>query len=368
MNVRDIKIFAGIRQFTDWWAGELRILVPRSMENWIGGGPAQVILRMGEKQTRLLLRENGEEQDLGECDLLDGGSDNFEQLRELIAQQIPKDATVQIELAEHRALTREAFLPIATEHTLNQVIGFEMDRLTPFTASQVGYTCRILERMPEQNKIRVELNIVRRDYLNDLLAGVLQLGLAVNAVYLGQQNSRVYESRDNLLPADMQPEVEPLWSNRNRSLLAVLLLLIGLTLVFPIYRQVSSIEQLETEIASVSKNAGVVGHKKRLLIAHLEGREILVNKKNNRSAKLENIRKLTELLPDNTWVSKLTIDDENISMQGESLKSSDLIEMLEQEKLFKNVEFVSPVTINRSSNMERYEIRLQLAENDGGEN
>lgn len=381
-NFNELKIREGIERFFVWWGTELRALVPRSVENWMGDDSAHVIVRIDRNQAQVMLCAEGREQVLGDCDLARDAEPDFDHLRNIVAQSVPEGARVEIELSARQVLSSEVFLPLATEPTLNEVIRFEMDRFTPFAAEQIGYTCRILERIPERDKLKVELNVVRRDYLTDLLDQLSQLGLSVSAVYPEHQSDRgsrksgadpgnpgsatnrteprAEPPRLNLLPIDLQPASVPLWDKTSKNLLAVLLLLLGLTIIAPIYWQTKRIAHLEAEIAAISTAAASAGGKQRLLLAHLEGQELLANKKNQQPAKLENIRELTELLPSTTWVSKLVIDDSDISIQGESSKSSDLIGILEQTRRFKNVEFASPVTRSRSSNMERYEIRMQL--------
>jgi general secretion pathway protein L len=76
--------------------------------------------------------------------------------------------------------------------------------------------------------------------------------------------------------------------------------------------------------------------------------------------KLQVIQELTQLFPDNTWASKLSLAGVVVSVVGESDKASDLIERLDQSSLFQNVKFDSPVTRNPKSNRDRYEIRMEL--------
>jgi cysteinyl-tRNA synthetase len=47
-------------------------------------------------------------------------------------------------------LVRRFRLPAATAENLFQVAGFELDRLTPFTAAQVYYHVRVIERLVDR--------------------------------------------------------------------------------------------------------------------------------------------------------------------------------------------------------------------------
>ena len=66
-------------------------------------------------------------------------------------------------------------------------------------------------------------------------------------------------------------------------------------------------------------------------------------------------------MPDNTWVSRMRVDNDKVTLQGESGKASDLIELLEQSDILKNVRFKSSITYNRRTQDEMYEIEAELA-------
>ena len=364
MNLSHLEIFSGCKQFADWWGKELQSLVPRSVKNWMAEDVAQVLVEIEDDQARLYLCSANQREQLGQFDSVIDSEENIGPLRAsittAIATQSAKSVTTVVKLSDAHTLRREVFLPLATESTLDEVLRFEMDRLTPFKADQVAYACRVLDRAPEREKLKAELTLIRRDYLTKLLDRMSELGLSISAVYARRELEGTGISPQNLLPDDLKPAMDPLWSSRNRVLGVVLAMALFVTVTFPIYRQTANIELLQAEIAAISPEAKRASEKQQLLVTLLEGQEVLVNKKNQSPAKLEIIRALTEFLPDNTSVSKLEINDKTVSVRGESLKASVLIETLEQINLFKNVEFGSPVTRNASTGMERYEIQLQL--------
>jgi general secretion pathway protein L len=67
------------------------------------------------------------------------------------------------------------------------------------------------------------------------------------------------------------------------------------------------------------------------------------------------LRELTELLPNNTWLSTVSIDGKGIELTGQAAASSDLIPILENSPRFERVEFASPVT--RGRDKEQFRIR-----------
>ena len=357
--------------FLVWWAGELKTLMPRTVNQWFADDPVRVVLRVGEQLTQVIIHSDEKTEILGEYSSDEDANEQFLSLAELIKQKVPEQATVEMELPEDHLLRHQVLLPQTVEPTLSDVLRFEIDRLTPFNDDQIGYTWRVVQRIPEQDKLKVELIVVRRDYLTKLIAQASVLGLKVNAAYpvgaRGEEEGKHANSKldarllGNMLPQALLPESEALWNRRNKRLLSLALLLSSAIIIYPISMQCTLIEQLEIDIKTISHTAHVAGEKRRLLVAYLDGHELVVGKKNNSPAKIEIIKKLTEYLPDNTWVSRLVIDDESVLLKGESLKSSGLIETLDHVEFFENVEFVSPVIRNASTNLERYEIRLMLS-------
>jgi general secretion pathway protein L len=370
MNIRDLKLLHRGNVFFGWWARELRSLVPRAVEEWFVSDVTRIVVRVDERLAQVIACSSNETEVLGEYSLNGDVSEEFLRLGELIKRRVPEQTKVEIELSEDQLLRHQILLPLAVEPTLNEVLRFEMDRLTPFNATQIGYTWRLIERIVERDKLKVELVIVKRDYLSQLLARGTQLGLSVGAVYPtatgGEAKERaLYNSdrpRENLLPDSLQAASEALWSPSNKRLLIAALLLFSTIIIYPISRQNGLIEELETEIDLISGAAQVAGEKQRLLAAYLDGYELVVSKKNKGPAKIEIIKRLTEYLPNNTWVSRLVADGESVLLKGESLKSSGLIETLDEAEIFENVEFVSPVIRNSTTNLDRYEIRLRLTE------
>lgn len=359
-----------LARFFAWWGAELRALAPAGLERRLGGEQTEVRATVVDQRLLLTLTLTEADQPaiLGELDLAgDSREAKAQALRDVISKRAPAGASLRVELSGAQVLSRDVFLPLATEHNLAQVLQFEMDRLTPFTAGQVGCSYRIVERLPARDRIKVRLDVVPRVYLLGLLEQLSPLGLTVSGVYIADAGGKHTGQSLNVLPEELRPVPDPLWNRKNRNLLLALLALLAIAMVLPGYWQNRQIARLEAEIASISADAARAAERQRLLAAHLEGQQVLSEKKNSQLAKLETIRTLTELLPSTTWVSKLTIDQDQVSIHGESSKSSDLIGILEQNEYFRNVEFTSPVTRSRASDKERYQIRLQLLGLAGGD-
>jgi general secretion pathway protein L len=74
---------------------------------------------------------------------------------------------------------------------------------------------------------------------------------------------------------------------------------------------------------------------------------------------------LSSLIKDDTWLSYAQYSDGHIQIQGESPAASTLIAVLEASELFANARFASPVTQDRISKLERFQITVDVAKAGG---
>ena len=75
-------------------------------------------------------------------------------------------------------LERPVDLPLAAEHELDRVIGFELDRLTPFAAVDAIWHAEVMGRDPAQRRLSVRLSLVPRRALAVYLDWMTRANLA----------------------------------------------------------------------------------------------------------------------------------------------------------------------------------------------
>jgi general secretion pathway protein L len=141
-----------------WWKQQMRDLVPASLRlsspTW---RRALVIVadKSDDATADLFLLGRGGETALGRHDLMGTG------LRDTL-QRLPARCRLAavLRIAPDLFLERDAVVPMAAERELKRVIGYEMDRLTPFQAGEVCWTCRITKRDTERSRLHVRVTIV----------------------------------------------------------------------------------------------------------------------------------------------------------------------------------------------------------------
>ena len=126
--------------FLAWWGGELRALLPASTQQALAGGADWHLLeRRGDTWQ---LRRAGESEALAKWSDADDPAMQQQALRQALAAVDPQDLRLALCLPAGAGLRRTLALPLAARDNLAQVVGFEIDRQTPFRAVQVSMDVR----------------------------------------------------------------------------------------------------------------------------------------------------------------------------------------------------------------------------------
>jgi len=116
-------------------------------------------------------------------------------------------------LPRDKVLMQPVYLPLAAEENLRSALGYEMDRLIPFSADAVYYDYYILKRFPAKNQIYLILVAAKKEvvdhYLNLLKGiGVRPRGIEITSTAL----FNVYKSEQN--GADKLIQID--WLQQNK--------------------------------------------------------------------------------------------------------------------------------------------------------
>jgi general secretion pathway protein L len=269
----------------------------------------------------------------------------------------------RIALPPGQALVRRVTMPAATEENLATVLGFEMDRLTPFRADEVYYDHRVLARDAAAGSITVLLAVARREVVEERLARARALGLSVQGVSVGEESPRSGPPLD-LLPGEERGEREgPNERLAKRGLAAAVVLLLLVALLLPAYRKQREVHAIKPALdkahAEAQATDALIGELDRLVADH----NFLLGRRHATYPTLAYVEEITRLLPDNTWLQQLEIKQtgkaREVVISGETVSSSKLIEILEQSRLLRNATPRGTVTRGTQPGTERFVIAAE---------
>lgn len=334
------------------WQSALLDCMPAPIRRWIALRHPRLVVQPHGDDAELLLQVGAERESVGGLDLRTGGP-----LTAVLAHP-PKQGWREtwLELPAEQVLLRGAVLPAQVRDNLHQVLAYEIDRLTPFAATEVYYDARILGPLARGTKLDVELAVCRRDGVTDWLERLREgRSPASRLVWAGAWPDA------NLLPRDERPRKSRFGSLLTQLLVAAVLLLAVAALVSPLWQQQRKLEALEDESRRVRAAAVEVEQvREELERARLGSVEVL-NRKREQPRMTDLLRELTDLLPDGTWVQTLNVRDSEVDIRGESNQATALIGMLESGPGIDAVRFRSPVMQVASTGQERFHISFEYS-------
>lgn len=346
------RVLAG---FWSWWSGELLAAAPESFRNFIAEHNQRIVVTVEETDFVLTKCGPSTQQDIGRIPVTTSGNEDLQfpdRIREIILC-LPPD----------KVLTSSMTFPLATEENMYAVLGFEMDRQTPFSVDQVYYDYRVTERSSANRTITLDLVVTPRKLLQQLLDALSRVGIHPDVVTTqGQESTTLLPV--NLLPKPGRPTRRVIVHRLNTTLAAICALLLLTALALPLIKKQQQIRQIEPQLTAALAAAGDGIELRQQVEKLTTGSEFLVQKKRSTVSVLQIIAEISRILPDSTWLSKLDIHATEIQIQGQSSAAATLIQLLESSSLLRNARFRSPVVQVPRTSMERFHISVELETED----
>lgn len=348
-------------RFWRWWAGEMARMVPERFASL--GGASRVPQLAVEGDDVVLVEPKPAEGVQARVSVAQDAGRAQASLRTLLGRAGETRSRARVLLGPGEALVRRATMPAATEENLGQVLGFEMDRLTPFRAEEVYFDYRVIGRDAAAGTIQVLIALARRDLVDARVERLRALGLTVEGVN-AREDALHGAAPLNLMPAEARGGREaPAERAAKRGLLGVVVVLLVVVLAYPPWSKREAIKALHPVEAKAQAEAQVVGRLSQELERLVGEYNFLLARKHGSPPMLAYIEEISRLLPDNTWVQQLDIKTagkaRELQIQGETASSSKLIEILEQSTLLQNAAPRGTVTRGSLPGTERFAIAAE---------
>ncbi|HAO33886.1 MAG TPA: PilN domain-containing protein [Candidatus Competibacter sp.] len=336
--------------FWIWWREGLLAWLPLATRRWLAGSSRRLVVALDGGEWALARDEAGQIQEL---ERLDRTAPDWSAAAKWFKTEKPQQLVVRF--PADQALIRGLSLPLAAEKNPRQVAGFEMDRLTPFTAAQVYYDTTVLERQLDQRRLRVELTALPQAGVEPVLAALRQQGLQPDVVDVAGGRPGL-----NLLPVEQRVR-RGLAQRRLWAVLVVCaLLLVAAAAVLPIWQQRQLLIGVLAKADKLQPAANQALALRDQLERAIETSRMLLQKKQALPPKVDLLRELTAILPDDTWLERLQIKGDNLQIIGQSAKASALIGIVDTSKFMNSPGFASPVTIDPRFGKERFMLNARV--------
>jgi general secretion pathway protein L len=259
-------------------------------------------------------------------------------------------------LPAERVLQRTIDLPLAAAENLREVLGFEMDRHTPFRAEDVAFDYCIAARDRAGQRLLVDLAVAPRALVDDVVRQAAALGLPADRVGVAGDDG----GRFDLLAADRRLGGGRRTRRLTAALAAAAVLLLVAAALLPLQRQQDVLAAYESRLADSRQKAAEAEALKHRLADSLGRNQFLASRRRATPLVETLLNELTQRLADDTWLVQLRIADKDLSIAGYAPTASALIPVLEDSDYFADVRFSSPVMTDPRANRERFNLAAKI--------
>ncbi len=263
---------------------------------------------------------------------------------------------VRVLVSPENVLRKRVVLPMATEENLLDVVGFDMDRQTPFTAAQVYFGAQVVSRDVTRERIEVDVVAVPKNILLPWLNEMRAAAISVHSIVAADDFSLGSKSGDRTGSAQGlrrgAPPIELLpssagsarrWSNMQRINVGLLLLVVVLALVavvLPIWQKREMVKELMPVAAKADSEFKVTQRVTEEYTRLANEYNYVVGRKHANYPTVMLIDEITKISPDTTWIQsfeyKALAKTRELQLAGEAASVSKVIESLEQTPFLQN--------------------------------
>lgn len=262
-----------------------------------------------------------------------------ESLRDLLHKR-GRDVAVVLRPPRATLLEREITLPLAAAAELDRVLAYEMDRFTPFRADEVFWAFAVLSRDARAGFLRLRLSVVPRGVLLGLPATLAQVGVEQASIEVASTDGTVRSIRLGQSPS-------PRARRRHLAIRAAAwgCAALGLGVVAqPFVRQSLARADVEARIAALRPNVARAEALRARIARAAGGNDTIAHEQARIGNALHVLAAVTAILPDDTFLTRLSVNDRKLTMEGQSAAAAKLIARLSNDKLFQEPAFTAPVT------------------------
>jgi general secretion pathway protein L len=260
------------------------------------------------------------------------------------------------------ALEREVVLPAAAAEDLGRVLAYEMDRFTPFRSEDVIWDFELLARDRRSGMLRARLSVVPRAGLGELLSLLERIGTPAAFVECQPANgiSRFLRIEQARTPRQR-------WQRKAHLLMGWSCLVLALAVITtPFVRQFLARARVEDRIAALQPQVARAESLRSRIAKAASGNEAIAGEEAREGNALEIMAVLTQLLPDDSYLTSLVLRDGTLTMEGQSAAATKLITALANTSLFTEPAFMAPVT-RTERGMDIFALSAKIATSKAGQ-
>ena len=335
-----------LRQFLSWWQRQLKECVPLSLRNKMAQARRPALWSPSADRVWLAAGALSESQPF---------------LNSALAQRGGSAAVV---IGEANGFRRELEMPLAVQDRLQQVLGYELDRLTPLKAAELYYDFRIKQKNLSAGTCTVELAAAPRMRVDPMLAEAKRRNIVVTRMLLSPAD--VDTSLDLLKIAQTAAdEGNPSRRWITPALFGLCAALIIVLVAFPLWQMRQQIIALLPIESTAKADAEVASLVQRQLEKQISEYNLPLARKYSGPLVVQLLDDLSKRLPDDTWAQSIEVrtiptqKTKEVVIQGETGSGGKILQIVQESPLIKDPAFKATMT-RVAPNAERFHIAGEI--------
>lgn len=377
-SMRDTARRTGLADFWRWWTAQLAGVVPASLRNLVARQRLKPIVVFDRDEAILWELDDAGAHRLAYApgariplhgdanEIAQAGRAAIETLRKRARGRAPE---VVLALTPHQVLRKRLTYPALVENNLSHVLGYDLDRHTPFKSDELYYDAAIVGRDAARNEIKIELVAALRSVVDQLRRQVETWGAEVVAIApeVPRGDAAPAQHLDLMPEADRTPAGLRRWQIVVPVVLAIVLAAVAIGIPIANKREEAITLLHQTEQARIQ--AAGADALRQQLEQSVEDYNFVLSKKYSYPSTVQLLDDVTRILPDDTWLTTLELKSipkgkeparKEILLRGESANAGRLVTLLEDSHLFEQAAPRSPTTKIQPGPGEIFDVGAQL--------
>jgi general secretion pathway protein L len=332
----------GVGQFFSWWKQQLKECVPLALRNRLARSRRPAMWSPAD-------------------DKFWPASATLTEARPMASSSFAqRGGAVALVIGENNGFRRELDMPLAVEDRLQQVLSYELDRLTPLKANELFYDFRVSRRDTAAGTCTVVLAAAPRSRVQPLLDAAKSRNIEVTRLLLAP--SDVDTSLDLLKSTQRVAESSSSLSAWiTPALVAVCVGLVVALVAFPLWQMRRYVIELQPIEAKAKSNAEAASIVQRQLEKQIGEYNLPLAKKHGAPLVVQLLDDLSKRMPDDTWAQSVEIRSvpnqkgKEIVLQGETGSGGKILQLVQESPMIKDPVMKGAMT-RVAPNAERFHI------------
>ncbi len=342
-----------LAEFFTWWRQQLLELVPETLRRGAGAdGNALVLEATGLATLTVARRRRGAEARLAPVRLDEPGRGT---LRATLASRQGGEMVV-LRLPPETLLERKVTLPLAAERDVERVLGYELERLTPFTAEEVYWGFSLESRDKARARLNLRLSLVPRSQVQELVETLANCGGAPALI------ETVTAGGTRTIRLAHEAEAGTIARFSTRTAILVLAGLSAAVILSPFLAQSLDMAAAQRRLDDLRPRMQLVDQLRRRIASAGAGGDVVAAETHRLGDALAALAAVTEILPDDSYLTEFAMRERKITLSGLSASAPKLISALSADQRIHNPAFTAPVTRSEPTHNDVFAIRAELAQ------